>query len=297
MELIDIIPAKNTLGECPLWDAATQSLWWTDIQERHLHRYRPATRAIETFVPPERLTSFGFVKGSNKLIAAFESGLGLYEPGGAVEWLLQPIFETPGLRFNDGRVDRQGRFWCGTMVEGDGGEPAGALYRLDPDGASSIHARGISISNGICWSPDGTKFYFADSPTRTIFVYDTDNGNIANRRVFAHTPEGEYPDGANVDSEGFVWSALWGGGRVVRFSPDGAVDRELKVPATQPSCIAFGGARLDLLFVTSARDGLNAEALVGQPQAGDIFVFQSPVPGLLDDRFGHDKISTQPAAP
>jgi len=291
MELIDIVPVKNTLGEGILWDADAGVAWWTDIQERLLYRYSPDTRAIDRIATPERLGSFGFVRGSRKLVAAFESGLALFDPAsGAVEWLARPDALRPGLRFNDGRVDRQGRFWAGTMVEGNAPDITASLYCLD--GRRQLHCRagGIRISNGICWSPDSSRFYFADSPLRTIYVYDFDSatGEIANRRVFATTPEGAFPDGANVDAEGFLWSAHWGAGRVVRYAPDGSIDRAIDVPASQPTCVAFGGPGLDLLLVTTAREGLNEDTLARHPSAGDLFLYRVGVCGLSDPPFAFD---------
>jgi sugar lactone lactonase YvrE len=288
MELIDTIPVGNTLGECVQWDAETQTLWWTDIQERKLFRHDFRSRNTETIATPERLCSFGFVRRSRRLIAAFESGLALYDPaGGPIKWLARPE-NGAGIRFNDGRVDREGRFWAGTMVEGPHG--SANLYCIDGHADLQTKETGIAISNGISWSPDGRRFYFADSPLRTIFVYDFDvfSGGISNRRIFAKTPEGAFPDGANVDGEGFLWSAHWGAGRVVRYAPDGTVDRMIEVPASQPTCVAFGGPALDLLFVTSARDGLNEAALLRHPSAGDVFVYRVGVRGLPDARFAWD---------
>jgi sugar lactone lactonase YvrE len=286
-ELVDVIPVKNTLGEGVLWDARRARVWWTDIQERRLFRYDPTGRTLERFRLPERLGSFGLVAGSDRIVAAFESGFALYHPeSGQLDWLARPSNEHPNVRFNDGRVDRHGRFWAGTMVEGDG-PAAGKLYCLGGTGQADVHATGIAISNSICFSPDGSRLYFADTPTRTIHRFDLDaaTGAISNRQVFARTPEGAYPDGANVDCEGFVWSAHWGAGQVVRYSPDGAVDAVIGVPATQPTCVAFGGADRDLLFVTSAREGLDGAALQRQPQAGDVFVYQLEVSGLTDADF------------
>ncbi len=286
-ELIDVIPVRNTLGEGVLWDGLTRRLWWTDIQEKHLHRYDPATKHVETLDLPERLGSFGFVQGGHRLIAAFESGIALFDPETrACEWLFRPEPREAGVRFNDGRVDRQGRFWAGTMVEGGPGQN-GKLYCVDRMGRVQQRAGGIGISNGIAWSPDSSRFYFADSTLGTIFAYGfhAASGAITGRRVFAKTPEGVSPDGANVDRDGFLWSAQWGASRVVRYAPDGGMDGEIAVPAQQPTCIAFGGANLDLLFVTSAREGLNSGTLMAQPDAGSIFVFKVSTPGLPDGRF------------
>jgi sugar lactone lactonase YvrE len=289
-ELVEVIPAANTLGEGVLWDTRRQRLWWTDIQERRLYRYDPAGRALEQFILPERLGSFGFVAGGERIVAAFESGFALYHPeSGRLDWLARPSPEAPNVRFNDGRVDRQGRFWAGSMVEG-GGPAAGKLYCLGATGEAEVHATGISISNSLCFSSDGRRLYFADTPTRTIHRFDLDaaTGAISNRQVFARTPQGAYPDGANVDDEGFLWSAHWGAGQVVRYSPDGAVDAVIAVPATQPTCVAFGGPNRDLLFVTSAREGLDQAALQRQPQAGYVFVYQVSVPGPADAEYVFD---------
>jgi L-arabinonolactonase len=286
---IDVIPVRNVLGECISWHHETQSLWWTDIQARRLFRHDPAMRTTQSFATPERLASFGFSRETDKFIAAFETGIALYDPHTqALSWLCRPHLETRDIRFNDGRVDRQGRFWTGTMIEGPEAAPSSAaLYSIDHTRALRPQVDNIAISNGICWSPDGTRMYFADSPTRTIYAYDFDGetGTIANRRVFARTPEGAYPDGANVDSEGFLWSAHWGAGKVVRYAPDGTIDRALTVPAEQPTCVAFGGPKLDLIFVASARDGLAKDALARQPSAGDVFIYKAPVPGIADGRY------------
>jgi len=284
---VDIIKAANTLGEGVLWDGQTQSLWWTDIQERRLYRCEWAGRTLRVFALPERLCSFGFIAGSKRLIAAFESGIALYDPfRDTTEWLTRPA-RGDGIRFNDGRVDRQGRFWTGTMAETDARAGQAQLFCIDAVGRAEPRESGITISNGICWSPDGAVFYFADSPRRTIwrYVFDVATGEISDRRVFAQTPDGAYPDGATVDEEGFVWSAQWGAGRVVRFAPDGRIDRLVEVPASQPSCVAFGGTGLCLLFVTSAREGLNKESLAAQPHAGDVFVYDLGIAGLPESRF------------
>jgi len=288
MELVDTIRVGNTLGEGIQWDVAGQAVWWTDIQARRLYRYDWQRRTLESFATPERVGSFGLIEGDERIIAAFERGIALYDlSGGAPEWLTRPEAGVPGLRFNDGRVDRQGRFWAGTMEETESRSGRGGLYCVDRRGRAARMEDGIRISNGCCWSPDSKRFYFADSPLCEIYVYDFDaaNGTIANRRLFARTPDGAHPDGANTDAEGFLWSAHWGAGRIVRYAPDGKLDRILDVPVTQPTCIAFGGPALDHLFVTSARDGLAAEDSARQPSAGDVFVYKMGCVGLPEPRF------------
>jgi L-arabinonolactonase len=285
-ELIDIISVGNTLGEGVLWDCVGRRIWWSDIQERRLFRYGLQSRGLETFELPERLGSFGFIEGSDKLIAAFESGFARYHPeSGELHWIVRPGHDATNVRFNDGRIDRQGRFWAGSMVEGEG-EPKGKLYCLDRCDAK-VCLTGISISNSICFSSEGKHLYFADSPRRTILRCDIDpaNGTIGNRQVFAKTPEGAFPDGANIDAEGHLWSAHWGAGRVVRYSPDGSISGVVEIPTSQVTCVAFGGADLDLLFVTSAREGMSEATLREQPNAGDVFVYKVNVKGLADPRF------------
>jgi sugar lactone lactonase YvrE len=285
-ELVEIISVGNTLGEGISWDPVRERLWWTDIQERRLYRYDPVGGSVKRYELPERLGSFGFVEDDERLIAAFESGFALYDPErGHLEWVARPEHEGPNVRFNDGRVDRQGRFWAGSMIEGDG-EPQGKLYCLERR-QTRVHLTGIGIANSICFSPDGRQLYFADTPSRTILRYDLDpgSGSLSNPRDFARLPDGAFPDGSNVDASGHVWNAHWGGARVVRYAPDGSIRFELSIPASQPTCVAFGGRGLDLLFVTSAREGLTSESLRQQPHAGDVFVYRTDVKGLPDPRF------------
>jgi L-arabinonolactonase len=285
-ELVDIISVGNTLGEGVLWDPVGQRVWWTDIQERRLFSHDPLQRALQSFELPERLGSFGFVAGSDEIVAAFESGFAIYDPETRrLDWLVRPEHGAKNLRFNDGRVDRQGRFWAGSMVEGKG-EPSAKLYCLR-GAKAEVRLSNIAISNSICFSPDGQYLYFADTPQRAILRYDIDpdTGAIGNRRIFARTPPGAFPDGSNVDAQGCVWNAHWGAGKVVRYALDGSIDLEIDIPATQPTCIAFGGQDLDLLYVTSARENLSAEKLAAQPHAGNVFVYKLDIKGLADSRF------------
>ena len=286
VDLVDILAVGNTLGEGVCWDPLHQRVWWTDIQERHLYCYAPRGGALSGFELPERLGSFAFVEGSERLIAAFESGFALYDPhSSAIEWIARPSHGAANVRFNDGRIDRQGRFWAGSMTEGPGA-PMGKLYCLCGREAR-VHLTDIAICNSLSFSPDGAHLYFADTPHRTILRFDLDpgSGTLSNRCVFARTPEGAYPDGATVDAEGYLWSAEWAAGRVVRYAPDGSLSAQVELPVSQPTCVAFGGRELDLLFVTSARDGLTAAELREQPHAGDVFVYRVNARGLPDRRF------------
>jgi L-arabinonolactonase len=284
--LVDVIEVGNRLGEGVLWDPVGQRAWWTDIQERRLYRYEPVQRRLEKFELPERLGSFGFVADSDRIIGAFESGFAFYHPqSGQLDWVARPPHAAGNVRFNDGRVDQRGRFWAGSMVEGQG-DPTGQLYCLCR-GRLETHLRGIAISNGLCFSNDGRHLYFADSPSFTIHRFDLDpvSGALSNRRIFAQTLPREFPDGSIVDSDGHLWNAQWGASRVVRYAPDGQISGSIELPVTQPTCIAFGHAALDHLFVTTARDDLSADALALEPNAGHLFIYRTNIKGNPEPRY------------
>jgi L-arabinonolactonase len=285
---IEILKVRNTVGEGILWDWRRQLLWWTDIPNRILYRYDWNSGITQSLETPERVGSFGLIEDSERLVVAFATGVALYEPyERAVEWVARPEEIAPGIRFNDGRVDRTGRFWSGTMVEGGTNAHGACLYSVSAAGAWRRHFGGIAISNGLCLSPDGRLLYFADSPTRTIRVFEMmePEGTLGASRIFARTADGSVPDGAAIDADGCMWSAQWGGGCVVRYTPDGRIDRTLRVPARQPSCVCFAGADLDILCITSASEGLDEEALRDDPNAGDVFFYRTGVRGLREPEY------------
>jgi sugar lactone lactonase YvrE len=206
------------------------------------------------------------------LLVALQSGihlLGTHEP----QLLVKPAGHAPELRFNDGRCDRAGRFWVGTLAEPDF-PPRGVLYRIEADGSARAFRSGIEVPNSIAFSPDGRTMYFADSPRHKIWAFDyaPESGAISRERIFA-TPHPGFPDGSCIDAAGCLWNAQWGAGRVVRYTPAGKVDRVVEVPARNPTCCCFGGARLDTLYVTSA-------------DACGVFALRPGVTGLAESRFG-----------
>lgn len=286
--LVEELPVANVLGEGVIWDAEKQVIRWTDIQSRTLFEFNPESGQIRDWQLQERLACMATVRGSDRLIAAFESGFAYFEPSnGSVDWLA-PIDREPGIRLNDGRADRQGRFWAGSMLEGDRGSPArGALYCLGSDLTLRKTLTGLLISNSLCWSPDSQHMYHADTPSGRIDRYDFDavHGVPTNRQTFARAAPNHGPDGSTVDADGCLWNAQWGGGKVVRYAPTGSVDFELALPVTQPTCVTFGGPNLDLLFVTTASEGLSAEGARREPRAGNLFVFATDVRGLPDPAF------------
>lgn len=286
MELI--VPARNTLGEGILWDERAARLLWTDIEASELWSHIPATGASRRWPLPERLCSMALTAADDRLLLGLASGLAFFDlVTGAVERLHDVEDHLPTTRLNDGRVDRQGRFVFGMFNQAeDPKHPVGGFYRLNRDlSLERLPLGGVAIANSICFSPDGGTMYYADSATREIRCcdYDPRSGAVANPRTFvaAHVAPGD-PDGSTVDAEGFLWSTRWGAGQVVRFAPDGSIDRMLELPALQPTCPAFGGAGLDVLYVTSATVGLPDAG----PADGGVFARGLAVRGLPEQRFG-----------
>jgi L-arabinonolactonase len=284
------IKSGNLLGEGILWDDRRQRVMWTDIEGRAFHVYDWPRQTHHRYGLALRLCSFGLTADGACFIGAFETGFALFDPETGIKHKpVTPEGLAAGMRLNDGRVDCRGRFWAGAMVEQAGLPDAACLYSVQ-GGRIRTHKSGLGISNGICWSPDGSRFYFADSRRHVIWRhrFDPDSGAIGAPHEFARTPDSVFPDGSTVDAEGFIWNAQWGASRVVRYAPDGRIDRVLDMPVSQPSCVAFGGPGLDLLFVTSARIGLDAASASAQTGAGDVFVYNMDVAGLPENRFNLD---------
>jgi L-arabinonolactonase len=291
-----LIDGKHQLGECVLWCDRTRRLWWTDILASSLWCHVPQSGATRSWPMPDRLASFALTEDDNRLLLGLASGLAYFDiAGGTLTPICTVEAELPSTRLNDGRCDRQGRFVFGTYNEAPNQAAIGAFYRLNTDLSLERLALGMAtIPNSICFSPDGATMYYADSPSKTIrcCAYAADGG-ISDDRLFADLrDEPGVPDGSLIDADGYLWNAQWGGARVVRYAPDGRVDRVLMLPVSQPSCPAFGGAELNELFVSTARVGLSAPALLQEPQAGG--VFRGPidgVKGLPESRFAANAIA------
>jgi len=279
----------NELGEGVIWDHTSSRVWWTDIQQSKLYRYDPKSRELEQWDTPERLCCFTPVENKDYLLGAFESGFAFYTPAsGGLKWIKKLEADNPGTRFNDGKTDRQGRLWAGTMVEDNElASYQGSLYCLHHDLTVSKTIDGLSIPNSLCWSPDGESMYHTDTPTRQIkkYSFDCDSGTFGNELLFATTKENCFPDGSTVDDNGYVWNAQWGSSSVVRYSPSGQQDLIVDVPASQPSCVAFGGNDMNLMFVTSAWQGLDSKARKADPKAGCLFIYETEYQGLIEKHF------------
>jgi sugar lactone lactonase YvrE len=260
------------LGEGPYWVPEDDCLLWVDIEGARLHRTYFPSRETVTDSPGPISAAFPAVGGG--ILIAGGSALTLLFPaerGG--QWVARTIADVPardGIRFNDAGVDPAGRVWAGSMHVTEA-EPLGELYRLDPGGRMNPIIQNVTVSNGLGWSPDGSRMYYADSPLRRVDVFDYDpaTGEAFARRAFADLSAAEgVPDGLTVDADGCVWVAMWGGSALRRFTPDGQPDAVLPVPVSQPTSCAFGGPGLADLYITTARVGLTEDELAAQPLAG-----------------------------
>lgn len=270
-----------TLGECPVWDPNRAVLWWVDCAAPALHRFDPVRNTDRIVALSERVHAIG-LRRDGGLIAALSGGLARLDPeSGAAEVIARPEAGRSDHHFNDGKCGPDGRFWIGSMHRSYG-QRSGHLYRLDAGGDAVAVLDRLTVPNGLGWSPDGATFYLGDSPTGAIAAFDFDpaaGALDAPRRLTKPGAIPGWPDGLAVDADGFLWNARWDGGCVARFAPDGRLDRVVDLPVTRPTSCAFGGPRLDRLFVTSARIGLDAAALADQPQAGSLFALDVGVAG------------------
>jgi sugar lactone lactonase YvrE len=273
-----VLEANGSLTEGPVWSAAERALYWVDIAGMAVHRL--ADGEVRTWRVSSEVGCVVLREDGGAIVALRDGFHSLDLESGSLTLLANPPRDESRNRFNDGKCDPQGRLWAGT--QDDLGEPSAALYRLDPDGSWALMRDGVICSNGLGWSPDGLTFYYTDSYTYRIDAYDFDpaTGELANERVFARDEGGPVPDGLAVDEEGFVWNAKWDGWKVVRYAPDGTVDREVALPVQRPTSVAFGGQELDVLYTTSARWGIPAADLTAQPLAGAIFAIDAGVRGV-----------------
>lgn len=286
-DVISVVPTTAFLGEGPIWLNNEQKLAFVDILAPSIILANPADGSFQTHAMPELISAI-VPRQRGGYLAAMQTDLkGIDLATGRMTTIAAPEAAKPGNRFNDGKCDRRGRFWAGTLAI-DTTPGHGSLYRLDPDGRCLTVDTGFNISNGLGWSPDDRLFYFTDSGARRIYVYDfdIDSGTIANRRQFVEVPEGVgTPDGLTVDAEGFVWSAHWDGWCITRYAPDGKVDRVINLPVPRPTSCAFGGPDFTTLYVTSARIRLSAQQLVEAPLSGSVFAIRAGVAGLPETAF------------
>lgn len=282
--MLCIADVGATLGEGPIWDPREDALYWVDIPERRVFRWSEAdgVRAIPVASHVCSLlprASGGFIGGGYEGFIAIDRSFGITPVG-------DPEPERPGNRFNDGKIDRAGRLWAGTMDQAEA-QDSGSLYRMDADLSWQRIDTGYRVTNGPAFSLDGCTLYHTDSARQRIYAFDLDAGGKATgRRVHLAFKEGDgYPDGMTVDAEDCLWVAFWDGWCVRRFSPEGQMLTQIRLPVACPTSCAFGGANLDRLFVTSASRDLSPQQRADQPQAGGLFVFDAGVCGPVETLF------------
>lgn len=282
-----VIPASTFLGEGPHWSERDGKLYFVDILAPAVYT-GDTVKGTYVSMPVPELVGFIIPRTRGGFVTAMHGEIrGIDLPSGSITTISHPEADRPGNRFNDGKCDRRGRLWAGSLAI-DTAPDQGRLWRLDPDGRAFEMDRGFHVSNGMGWSPDDKTFYFADTAKQLIYAYDfdIDSGSIANRRVFVTVPEAEgKPDGLTVDAEGFVWAAHWDGWCVTRYDPDGKVDRVINLPVPRPTSCVFGGPDMQTLFVTTARIRLSAAQLTEAPLSGSVFAIDTGIKGLQDSMF------------
>lgn len=275
------------LGEGPIWVVREKALWFTDIKKKKLHRFDPVAGKRDSFDAPAPPGFIVPLRGGN-YIAGLKTGLHTFDPIKRTFELRHAVEpDRPGNRLNDAAVDWSGHLWFGSMDDAET-EATGCLYRLEADGPKAVDC-GYIITNGPAFSPDGKTLYHTDTLNRVIYAFDIAGGaRLSDKRVFARIEDGAgFPDGPVVDTEGCVWTGLFAGWHVRRYSPRGEILAKVEFPCANITKIAFGGPRLTSVYATTAWKGLDAKARAEQPLAGALFRFEADVPGLVQHEVTH----------
>lgn len=272
---------RATLGEGPVWVEAEQALYWVDIPEKRIFRLSE-TEGLRTIAVKQHVCSL-LPRASGGFIGGGYDGFIAVGADFTVTPITSPEPELADNRFNDGKIDRAGRLWAGTMDRAEA-KASGSLYRMDADLGWEQIDSGYRVTNGPAFSRDGCVMYHTDSALQTVYAFDCDaQGRVGERRVHLRFGEGDgYPDGMTVDAEDCLWVAFWDGWCVRRFAPSGELLAMLEVPVKRPTSVAFGGPALDRLFITSAARDLSPAQLERQPQAGGLFVTSPGVAGIAE---------------
>jgi sugar lactone lactonase YvrE len=282
------IASRNQIGESPVWNGSENSLYWVDVEGKLIQRWNAFDRSVQRWVVGEAIGCIGLRK-SGGLVGARRTGFFFLDvTSGKITPICDPEADVPDNRFNDGKVDRRGRFWAGTRNFRNAEIASGALYRLDPDLSAHRMEEGLRCPNGMAWSPDDRLMYLCDTWTRKIFVYDfdPDEGTLSNRQLFIELPEDEgFPDGLTVDADGYIWNAHYNGWRITRYAPDGNVDGVIRMPVQHVTSLTFGGFDFRTLYITSGDLPLSVEQRSMQSTAGHVFALDTQTQGLAESMF------------
>lgn len=288
MKAQPLIDVENVLGECACWSPREQAFWWVDIEAQRLHRFVLGTSCLDQWPMPEKIAAVAVCEDPRYMLVGLASRLAFFEKSSARLLPICAVDAGAPTRVNDCTLDRSGQFVFGTQDEGAPQGSRGAYFRLRADlRLERLSLPAAHITNALSVSPDGATLYFTDTPTRVVrccaYRADADVGPV---RDFVHLGNAPgNPDGATVDAEGGVWNAHYGAGQVVRYDAHGRETLPIEVDAQNVTCVAFGGETLDTLFITTARQGMDAQALQSQPAAGRVFTACPGVRGLADTPF------------
>lgn len=284
-----VVETNAIVGESPTWCERKKKLYWVDIVGKKIHCYNPSNKQNDTFDLPDLVTAIALCEDDNKVVLSLRKTVGLYDLQTRVlDILITVETEQPNNRFNDAKCDPQGRLWAGTMNNSSFSSPDGVLYLLTSGKHCDNMMSGVACANGAGWSPDNKTMYFTDTFHYTVFAfdYDSETGNISNRRPFiVLDPKGPaVPDGLTVDAQGFIWSAHPGIGQIVRFDPAGKQERVVQLPVPRTTSCAFGGEDMKTLFVTSATELMTSAEIIAAPLSGSLFAIETDVVGLPTHR-------------
>jgi sugar lactone lactonase YvrE len=296
MEIEVAVDAHACIGEGPVWDPDRRVLWWIDIFRHQVHAFDPATGADHSIDVGAQVGAV-VLRASGGLVLAMPEGFVALDPDtGARQLLAEVDHDALRMRLNDGKCDSRGRFWAGSIAhnptdpEAVVPEPGTAtLYRLDPDGVVVAVLDGVTVSNGMGWSPADDTFYYVDTMTHRVdaFDYETASGEVGNRRPLVTLDPAEgHPDGMCVDEAGCIWLALSGAGQVRRYTPEGALDRSVDLPISRVTSCAFGGPGLEDLYITSHSALMSDEERAAEPSSGALMRFRPGVRGMRSNAFG-----------
>jgi len=279
---------RALLGESPVWSVDEACLYWVDIESFSFNRFDPSTSKNTAVDTSERISAFA-IRKKGGFVVATEHGFQFFnQHQNKLSPITDPEKNKPNNRFNDGRCDRAGRFWSGTMVEKGNSFPDASLYCLDLSNSCQKKYDGLILANGLAWSPDNQTMYLADTrrPIVWAFDFDLDGGNISNQRIFLEFgPEDGVPDGATVDTDGCYWLAKPRVSQICRYTNAGKLDIVIELPVTKPTMCAFGGPNFNTLYITTNSSGFSEAELAIQPLAGCLFAIDVTAQGLPEAKF------------